>query len=153
MHFANAKANPALFYNILSKTPYIIKIHAVDVFSRPNLFCLKVERAHRKILSISNYNINYIKNRDKDIDLSKFMVHHCGIPVDKYKFNSLLDKNTKVPNILSVARLDPMKGFDILINASFLLHNKGIKHKLIIVGYGEHKKNLIDLSIKLGIRN
>ena len=65
VHFANHRANAALYNNILNKTPYIIKMHVTDVFRRPNLFRLKVETAY-KILIISNYNINFINNRDKD---------------------------------------------------------------------------------------
>ena len=42
VHFANARANPALFNSIILKTPYLIKMHAIDVFNRPNLFRLKV---------------------------------------------------------------------------------------------------------------
>ena len=152
VHFANAKANPVLYYNILSKKPYLLKMHAIDVFNRPNLFRLKVERAY-KVLTISNYNINYIKSRDNDIDMSKFIIHHCGIPTDKYEFKSILDRKNKMPTILSVARLDFMKGLDTLIEASYLLHNRGLQHKLIIVGYGEYKKPLVNLSNNLGIQN
>ena len=152
VHFANARANHALFQNILSKTPYIIKMHGIDVFNRPNLFRLKVMRAS-KVLTISNYSINFIKSRDNDIDQSKFIVHHCGIPVNKYEFKSVLDKKNKVPTILSVARLTATKGLDTLINASSLLHNKGLEHKVIIAGYGPYKKFLVDLSSNLGIHN
>ena len=152
VHFANARANPALFYNILSKTPYIIKMHAVDVFRRTNLFRLKVEKAN-KILTISNYNINFIKNRDRDIDTSKFIIHHCGIPINMYDFKSIADKNNKITTILSVGKLTPTKGFDTLIKASSLLHNRGLRHKIIIVGHGMYKKFLFDLAYKLGIKN
>ena len=152
VHFANSRANPVLFNNILFKTPYIIKMHAVDVFNRPNLFHLKVKRAH-KILTISKYNISYIKNRDKDIDISKFIVHHCGILTSRFEFKSVLEKNNKIPIIISVARLTPMKGLDTLIKASSLLHKKGLKHKIILVGHGTYKKFLINLSNNLGIQN
>jgi colanic acid/amylovoran biosynthesis glycosyltransferase len=152
VHFANARANHALFYNILSKTPYIIKMHAIDVFRRTNLFRLKVERAY-KILTISNYNINFIKNRDRDVDTSKFTIHHCGIPIDMYQFKSVSAKNNKVPTILSVARLTAMKGFDTLIKASYELHKKNVPHKVIIVGFGPDKDMLVNLTKSLGIQD
>ena len=152
VHFANARANPVLYNNIIFKTPYIIKMHGTDVFQRPNLFNLKVKKAY-KILIISNFNFNFIKNRDNDIDTSKFIIHHCGIDTITYKSKSLLERNNKLPVILSVARLTPMKGIDTLINASSILHNKGLEHKLIIAGYGTYKKFLNDLSNSLGIQN
>ncbi len=152
VHFANAKANPAVFNNILFKTPYIIKMHAVDVFLRPNLFRLKVELAY-KILSISNYNIEFITKRDRDIDISKFIVHHCGMPVEKYEFKPVLDRKSSIPTVLSVGRLTPMKGFDTLIKACSELHKKNIKHKLIIVGFGPDKDLLINLSNNFGIQH
>ena len=152
VHFANARANHALFYNILTDKPYIIKMHATDVFRRPNLFQLKIEKAY-KVLTISNYNISFIKNRDKDIDISKFMIHHCGIPIDNYVFKDIFTKNNNVPIILSVARLSPMKGFDTLIKASNELFKKDIKHKLIIVGFGPDKELLTDLVNKFGLQD
>jgi glycosyltransferase involved in cell wall biosynthesis len=151
VHFANAKANLALFHNLLFNTPYLIKIHAVDVFQRQNLFRLKVQKAY-KILSISNYNIEFIKRRDKDIDISKFTVHHCGMPVDKYELRPHPVKN-EIPVVLSVGRLTPMKGFDTLIKASFELHKKNIIHKLTIVGFGPDKDYLHKLASDLGIGN
>ena len=111
VHFANARANPALFYNIISNKPYIIKMHGVDVFNRTNLFRLKVERAY-KIFTISKYSINFILNRDKDVDNSKFIVHHCGISIADYKLKSVPDKHNDIPQILSVGRLSSTKGFD-----------------------------------------
>ena len=126
VHFANARANHALFYNILSDKPYIIKMHGTDVFSRTNLFRLKVEKAY-KVFTISNYNISFIINRDKDVDISKFIIHHCGISIDDYILKFLPDKNNNIPQILSVARLTPTKGFDTLIKASNDLHQKGHK--------------------------
>ena len=151
VHFIHHRANAALYYNILYKTPYIIKMHADDVFIRSNLFRLKVNTAY-KTLSISKYNIDFIKNRDRDIDTSKFIIHHCGIPIDKYSFKQKLNNN-RILTILSVARLTPIKGFDTLFKASYLLHSKGINHKIIIAGYGSYRKFLSRLSINLGIQD
>ena len=152
VHFANARANHALFYNILTGKPYIIKMHATDVFRRPNLFQLKVEKAY-KVLTISNYNINFIKNRDKDIDTSKFLIHHCGIPINNYVFKDIFSRNNNIPIILSVARLSRMKGFDTLIKSSNELFKKNIKHKLIIVGFGPDKELLTDLVNKFELQD
>lgn len=151
VHFAASRANFSLFNKIINNTPYIIKIHAGDVFRRTNLFQLKTKLAF-KILSISKYNIDFIEKRDSDIDLTKFIIHHCGVPIDEYKFVPMLNRNNKVPSILSVGRLVPMKGFDTLIKASSLLSNKNIMHKLIIAGYGPYKEFLIDLVHKLGVQ-
>jgi glycosyltransferase involved in cell wall biosynthesis len=145
VHFANAKSNPAIFNHILYHTPYIIKMHAVDVYRRPNLFRLKVALAY-KILIISNYNIEFLKNRDKDIDLSKFIVHHCGIVLENYEYKPKFRASNEIPIILSVGRLAQMKGHDTLIKASWYLHKRGIKHKLIIVGHGPEERSLLKLS-------
>src|SRR3972149_9110214 len=151
VHFADARADFALFHNLLYKTPYLIKIHAHDVFRRQNLFKLKIDRAY-KILSISNYNIEFIKNRDKDIDISKFNVHHCGISINKYEFKSV-PRNNNIPIILSVGRLTNMKGFDTLIKASSELHKKNLTHRIIIAGYGPDKEYLVNLSNHLKLQN
>ncbi|NWF90936.1 MAG: glycosyltransferase [Ignavibacteriaceae bacterium] len=150
VHFANATANPVLFNHIVNKTPYIIKMHAIDVYRRTNLFRLKAANA-KKILTISEFNIDFIKNRDSDIDISKFIIHRCGIPLNGYEFKPRYENPNKIPIILSVGRLARVKGFDVLLKASAQLAKKKIAHRITIIGYGPEKQALSKLANVLGI--
>lgn len=142
-HFAGTRTNLALFYHFLSETPFIFKMHAADVFNRTALFTLKVNRAS-SCLTISNYNIRYIKNNYPDINYQSFEKHCCGINLDEFDF-LVKTKHQATAHILAVGRLVPMKGFKYLIEASHLLFKKGVNFQVIIIGDGPEKTSLEQL--------
>jgi len=53
--------------------------------------------------------------------------------------------------ILSIGRLEHVKGFDLLLSAFSDIHSKGIGWTLAIVGEGSELSSLVDLSRQLGI--
>ncbi len=148
-HFAGTRTNLALYYHFLSNTPFIFKMHAADVFNRPALFRLKSEKA-MNCLTISEYNIKFIQNRDLDIDIQRFQKHTCGINVDEFSFLPERPKQ-EIPCITTVGRLVPMKGFNYLIQASHLLLEKGIKFRVVIIGDGPERNSLEKLVNELSL--
>lgn len=86
----------------------------------------------------------------------------CGVDTEIFKplsSKAVLRKkwgiSPKSIVILTVCRLDKNKGVDILIKAlKILKSNIGDKHsfKLLIVGEGEERRSLEDLSLTLGVR-
>jgi glycosyltransferase involved in cell wall biosynthesis len=60
-----------------------------------------------------------------------------------------INKNSFVPNFLSVCRLVEVKGIDRLALVSKKLLEEGYKHKVYIVGDGPERKNLEELISKL----
>ena len=82
---------------------------------------------------------------------------HNAIDVDKFQclYQDIrkklgIDKNEFL--ILTISRLTQVKGLDILIKGYATFLEKGIPSRLIIVGKGELKNNLIELAEKLGIK-
>lgn len=55
--------------------------------------------------------------------------------------------------VIAVGRLGNEKGFDYLIKAIALLAGEGIQCKLIILGEGKEKENLLRLVVKLGLND
>lgn len=55
--------------------------------------------------------------------------------------------------LISIGRLSYEKGFDLLINAIFLLKKDGINKKLYIIGDGNEKENLENQIKKLNLEN
>lgn len=70
-------------------------------------------------------------------------------PVDISSEISNLEQ--KKPHILVVGRLHPQKGLDILIRAFAQIYSCHKQWKLIVVGDGAQRKELKELSVKLGI--
>jgi len=67
-------------------------------------------------------------------------------------FRSDVPKETNMPLIISVGRLDKQKNFDLLIKAHAMVLNKGYRHRLIILGEGPERKNLESMVYSLGIQ-
>ena len=150
-HFAGTRTNLTLLYNFISETPFIFKMHAADVFNRTALFNLKVNRA-TNCLTISDYNISYIKHNYPDINYQRFEKHSCGINLDEFDFLPKT-KHQTTSHILAVGRLVPMKGFKYLIEASHLLLNKGVDFQVIIIGDGPEKNSLEQLISNYGLHS
>lgn len=139
-HFAASRANLAFLYKAIKNVPYIIKIHAADVFSRTAMFSSKVNESLR-VYSISKYNIDFILKRENNLNSSKLIVNHCGINLKSYEFISKNISSNSV-NIVSVGRLVKMKGFDVLIDACKELLKFNLDFNVTIIGDGHLKQNL-----------
>lgn len=55
------------------------------------------------------------------------------------------------PVVVNVGRLSPEKGHDILIRAHALLREQGVDHRLMIVGEGDLRGNLLALAEELAV--
>lgn len=86
---------------------------------------------------------------NKNILLKRATIIHVSNPTS---FNPIYKlPNFRKKNILTVGRLNYIKGFDILIEAFSLLRDENKEWSLTIVGSGEEEKKLKDLSKKLGL--
>jgi glycosyltransferase involved in cell wall biosynthesis len=148
-HFGGTRANLALIWSIVSGTEFAIKFHAADVFARVALLRLKVKRA-AKLMTISKYNIEFMREHYPDIDVSRFEVHRCGIPIEEYPFQPKCNSSNP-PVIIAVGRLVPMKGFHVLLHASRQLLESGLAHRVRIYGEGSERKRLEQLIEAMGL--
>jgi colanic acid/amylovoran biosynthesis glycosyltransferase len=142
-HFGGTRANLALMYSMLSGIPFGIKFHACDVFSRQALLRLKIKRA-AKLMTISKFNIEFMRGHYSDVDVSRFEIHKCGIPIEEYRFQPKCNFRNPIV-IMSVGRLVPVKGFAVLLRASRWLLDQGFSHKVKIYGDGPERKRLEEL--------
>jgi len=112
----------------------------------------------RKMYSKANFVINVSneckKNFDQIIPLEiekSIIIHNLFINNQIKEANlsiSIKPKQEvkhKIVNILSVGRLEKIKGFDIAIEAAFELKKEGINFKWIIIGDGSEYKKLNSL--------
>lgn len=68
----------------------------------------------------------------------------CIIPNFVRKYDVLYN-DLKLPNVLAIGRLDPQKGFDVLIKAFSIVVKKYPEWKLEILGEGSERTNLTNL--------
>ena len=109
--------------------------------------CNKVITISHICESVLKQNFPQLKN--KIIMLpninSKSAIEHKSL---EYVPNELKSDNF---NILSIGRLDYIKGFDMAINAAKYLKKDGIEFKWFILGDGKERKNLKGLIKKLNL--
>ncbi len=90
-------------------------------------------------------------NYSKQIDIYNIIKTSEANIKMKEKINNALFKQKKIPLIVASGKLARWKGFDDLIRAAYLLKNKKINFKLVIIGGGEEKKNLNKLIKKYNL--
>lgn len=151
VHNGASRANLALFLNIILGIPFCFKMHAADVYRRVALFRLKSDKA-MLMLTISKYNIDYIRKHHTDIDCTSFRLHACGIPLNDFPFRLPRPMNA-LPTILSIGRMVKMKGFDVLLKASRILCDQGFRHRVVIIGWGREMDSLMRLRSELGLED
>ena len=114
---------------------------------------------YKRIYSTSDLIVAQCKEMKQDIidtyNIKEEKIKYIYNPIDtekifkKYKKNNPYNKNEI--NLVAVGRLSYQKGFDNLIEAFQIVTQRVNNIKLFIVGDGELKEKLIELTIELGI--
>lgn len=112
--------------------------HAHDIFLDHQLLSRKVEEAALAV-TISRYNIDWLSQHVSAQALPKLAVIHCGVDVQRTACQ-LDGRNGQ--HIVAVGRLDPIKGFDVLIDALHLLSERGIDYRCTVIGEGPLRTEL-----------
>lgn len=144
-------AHNALSYKIShpdnNKDKYILKFLSKFFLNKADLVVSASDGVGREL--IEKFNLNKKKHvtipgpTHNRSEINKFLMEEC-----KHKFFKL--KNYKI--IISVGRLSPQKGHEVLLR-SFYLFQKKYKSKLIIIGHGSEKKKLLNITKQLGLIN
>ncbi|MBI2654824.1 glycosyltransferase family 4 protein [Candidatus Woesearchaeota archaeon] len=136
----------------------IVTIHGSDLFPLKNPFFKSLQRNVLKSCDICTVNSEATKNelikRFPEYK-NKAIIIPMGVDTQLFKKNDKLKiskyKNNKI--ILFAGRLNEQKGAEYLIKAMAIV-NKRIKNaKLLVIGEGEHKKELQKIAYSLNIDN
>lgn len=110
--------------------------------------------------SLSDINTNVsVEALDSFIEKKAFnnnaIAIYNGINLNKFKFINRNGKDDVIAHkkLLAVGRLSHQKDYPNLLEALFLMKNKGYVFKMFIVGDGDLKNHIIDLINKYGLEN
>ncbi|HIE14527.1 TPA: colanic acid biosynthesis glycosyltransferase WcaL [Candidatus Bathyarchaeota archaeon] len=146
--FLNGPASIAFFLSEYLQVPYSFTIHASNIFLDPIMLGRKLSTC-KKIVTISDYNKEYLlKKYGKELE-EKLHIIHCGIDVEEFRPSAVRKSN--IPFILSVGQLTERKGFIYLLEACAILKKKGYSFKCCIVGDGEDREILANKFNSLGL--
>lgn len=153
VHFANPAALVAFLLAQLYPITYSLTVHGPDEFYHVHegLLKEKIEGA-QFIIAISSFAQSQLMKVSKRAQWDKFVVVPLGVDSDKF-FPSPFRQDPHPFRILSVGRLVPNKGQSILLEAlKFVLQEKK-EVELTLVGEGEDRVSLEELSRLLEIES
>lgn len=150
-HFAASASEYAMVISMISGIPYSFTPHAYDIFINPRLVREKVDLAEF-VISKTEYNKRFLKERYPGIKGDKIHVIHYGIDLERFNPKEC-DVGGRFPfTILSVARLVEKKGHRYLLEACGILAKRGISDFICkIIGDGPLRKDLEELALSLGL--
>jgi glycosyltransferase involved in cell wall biosynthesis len=143
-HFAHSPTETAYLVHLVTGTPFSFTAHAKDLFTTPAARIVRAGRAADFVSTCTAANgviLGEMVGRD-------VLVYPHG--VDLARFGTLVRE--PVPGrILSIGRLVPKKGFDVLLAALAILHARGVRFECRIVGSGPERDDLDALALELGV--
>lgn len=146
-HWATYPTTVAWTLGRVTRRPFSFTSHAHDIFVQPQLLPRKLRDAALAV-TISRFNVDWLRRLGGAKAGDKFRIVHCGVDLER----SLWQSRDRVPGlILAVGRLDPIKGFDTLIEALALLRERGIRFHCRLVGAGPLDAELRALARRRGL--
>jgi glycosyltransferase involved in cell wall biosynthesis len=119
--------------------PFGFTCHAHDIFVNDHLLKEKIESA-RVPVTISRFNMEWLATRITPLARERMKIIHCGVDLPAVPFRP----GDRQPGlILAIGRLDPIKGFDVLIDAFALLARQGRPVHCRIIGSGPLQPSLL----------
>ncbi len=131
-HWASYPSTAALVLGRLVGKPFGFTCHAHDIFVHDHLLREKIESAAVPV-TISRYNVEWLAERVTAQARERMTVIHCGVDLPSVPFH---DDGRQEDLILTVGRLDPIKGFDVLLDALAELKRQRRRFRCQIVGEG-----------------
>ena len=152
-HFLSWPSTTVLIASTVLDIPFSISAHARDVLMDGELITQKIKSA--KFVSICN---SYAYNKALEIagdgiDVSKVKLIYHGVDPKMFESPPKMPR-WKVPAIfLGGTRLVEKKGLKYMIEASKILRDKGIVHRVDLVGLGDLYSELVKLIDDLELRD
>ncbi|MDD4955182.1 MAG: glycosyltransferase [Candidatus Omnitrophica bacterium] len=147
-HFAYLSAASAMIISDFIKVPFIVTVHARDMFVA-NSYLEDVLRRAKYVIVKSDYNKKYIMNKYSWLSADKVKTIPCGVDAGQFIPGEKLARSGT--EIISVGRLVEKKGFTYLIKACKILQQKGLEFKCEIYGDGPLKDELLSEIKNLGL--
>lgn len=137
-HWATYASTGAMIVSSHLRKPFSFTAHAHDIFVDDHLIAEKL-RAAAFVATISRFNREYLRRRYPEAENAAIEIVHCGVPHHERRRRN----NGKArPFVLSVGRLDDVKGFPTLLEAVAELKRQGLRFRCEIVGEGPLRNQL-----------
>jgi len=146
-HWATYPATVAWVLGMLLDVPFGFTCHAHDIFVERQLLARKIRHAALAV-TISRFNVEWLRQHVAPEAPGKFRIVHCGVDLAR---NAWRPDGRDPATLVAVGRLDPIKGFDVLVEAMALLRDDGIDIRCRLIGAGPLEQSLRSLAAARGV--
>jgi colanic acid/amylovoran biosynthesis glycosyltransferase len=146
-HFGWEQADMLAYWHRLTGLPFSLTLHAADIFVSPDCLERRISGA-AFVATISEYNRALLVKR-LGVAGENIHVVHCGVNLPAFPFTAAPE--AKPARIVSIGRMVPKKGFDVLLRALALLRTQGLAFEAALVGDGPLRDELARLAATLGL--
>ncbi|MGD8379382.1 MAG: glycosyltransferase [Gammaproteobacteria bacterium] len=137
-HWATYASTAALVLSRSSGVPFSFTAHAHDIFVNDHLLGAKMEKA-AFVATISEFNRTLLQRTHPECRHARIEIVRCGVPAMP---PTRRDRDSTPPRIVSVGRLDEIKGFPVLLEALAFLRDNGVSFSCRIIGDGPQRSML-----------
>jgi glycosyltransferase involved in cell wall biosynthesis len=167
-HFASQPATVGLFLAEILGVGYSFSAHAHDIFTdAAHLMEVKLPEAEF-VAVCTAYGLETLARKHPLTSAGKLQLVYHGLDVDRYRptphppaplpsqgrgESPSPGWERQVPVILSVGRLVEKKGFPFLLRAAGILRSRGAEFRLVIIGEGPERADLMSLATGLNLQD
>lgn len=145
--WATYPATVAWLLSRVMRCPFSFTSRAHDIFIDDHMMAGKLEAAALAV-TITKHNVRYMARWMPAPGSVPVKVIHSSLNLPEFPYG----RTQRVPGkLLSVGRLVPMKGFDVLLAALARLRDRGCVFTCTIIGEGPERRRLEALRSKLGL--
>jgi glycosyltransferase involved in cell wall biosynthesis len=147
--WATYPATVAWFLSRVLERPFSFTSRAHDIFIEDHMMASKLAAADLAV-TITRNNVRHMARWMSAPGAVPIQVMHSALDLGETNFC----REGRLPHrLLSVGRLDPIKGFDVLLPALANLHARGVAFESVIIGEGEERSRLEAQRDRLGLQD
>ncbi len=146
-HFGWEQAEMLAYLHRLTGLPFSLTLHAADIFVAPDRLQSRIADA-AFVATISEYNKALLMDR-LGLPGERIHVVHCGVDLGLFPFDP--PPGDSPIRLISIGRMVPKKGFDILLRALHRLRGQGLDFTAELVGDGPLRGDLERLAGELDL--
>jgi len=148
VHFASRSLDTGIMLSRLVGIPVSCTAHAFELFLRSGRNLRYRLKNCVFVATVSNYNIEYIRNKCGQETADRCHLVHCGIDLTHFDDS---DRRPLPGRLVLVSRFCEQKGHTYLIDACAILKSRGIKYECILIGNGPEERALRRKIERLGL--
>src|SRR5881628_2689366 len=129
-HFATEPTAAARELAAELGVPFTFTAHGYDIYRKPPADFADRAAAAAAVVTVSEANAAYIATTF-GVPAAQIQVIPCGVDTERFRPP---ERRSVTPQIVCVARLNPVKNLGLLLEACAILQSRGVKFRCTLVG-------------------